>query len=79
MVYIAGWRQLGDLIVHDLAGYLMMPLALGFLWLELKLIDWLFVLPEQVDRDAVLKAHAKTAAATWQSKPKDEPPAEAAR
>lgn len=43
LVYHAGWTQLGDLIVHDLAGWLMMPLALGFVWLELKLIDWVIV------------------------------------
>ena len=40
LVYYAGWTRLGDLVVHDLAGWLMMPLALGILWLELKLMDW---------------------------------------
>jgi len=67
LVYIAGWKQLGDLIVHDLAGYLMMPLALGFIWLELRVIDWLFVAPEGPDRDAVLKSAARTAAGTWKA------------
>jgi exosortase len=33
----------GRHFVHDLTGWLMMPLALLLLWLELKLIDWLFV------------------------------------
>jgi exosortase len=28
---------------HDLAGWLMMPVALALLWAELKLLDWLFV------------------------------------
>jgi len=28
-------------IFHDQAGYLMMPMALVFLWLELNLLDWL--------------------------------------
>jgi exosortase len=28
---------------HDVVGWLMMPVALLFLWLELKLLDWLFV------------------------------------
>ena len=41
LVYHAGWTQLGDAIVHDLAGWLMMPLALGFTWLELKIIGWI--------------------------------------
>ena len=39
-VYYAGYTKLGDMIVHDLAGWLMMPLALGMLWLEIKLMDW---------------------------------------
>jgi exosortase len=36
---VAG-RALADLVFHDLAGWLMMPLALGFLWLELRLLAW---------------------------------------
>ena len=40
LVYYAGWTRLGDLVVHDLAGWLMMPLALAILWLELRLMDW---------------------------------------
>jgi exosortase len=39
--------QLAHLIYHDLAGWLMMPLALGLLWVELKLMSRLLVeLPE---------------------------------
>lgn len=40
LVYHAGWKWLGDVLIHDLAGWLMMPMALGFMWLMLKLIDW---------------------------------------
>ncbi|MCI0685067.1 MAG: exosortase/archaeosortase family protein [Gemmataceae bacterium] len=29
--------------IHDLAGWLMMPLALALMWLELKYLGWLFV------------------------------------
>lgn len=65
LVYIAGWHWLGDKIVHDFAGWLMMPFALAFLWLELKLIDWLFVVPEAPDRDDILKSATATAAAQW--------------
>lgn len=36
-------RQTADLIFHDLSGWLMMPLAMLLLYLELKLFDWLFV------------------------------------
>jgi exosortase len=82
LVYIAGWKWLGDAIVHDLAGWLMMPLALAFLALELKFIDFLFPPPPpEVDRDSVLKDAAKVATATWVVKTKDEPappPAEGA-
>jgi exosortase len=38
-------REAGDLIFHDLAGWLMMPLALVMVWLLLKLIDLLLVQP----------------------------------
>jgi exosortase len=71
LVYIAAdnqdntWKWLGDTIVHDLAGWLMMPLALGFLWFTLKVIDWLFVIPPPPERDEVLKEATATAAAHW--------------
>ena len=35
-------RELADYIFHDLAGWLMMPLALGLLWAELRLLSWVF-------------------------------------
>ncbi|MFO0865536.1 MAG: exosortase/archaeosortase family protein [Gemmataceae bacterium] len=41
-------KWFGDLIMHDLAGWLMMPLALGIAWLELKLLSK--ILP--IDTDA---------------------------
>jgi exosortase len=37
---------LANAVFHDLAGWLMMPLALGLLWLELMLLDRLLVEPE---------------------------------
>jgi hypothetical protein len=39
---VAGPR-LADLVFHDLAGWLMMPLALALLWLELRLLGWVIV------------------------------------
>jgi exosortase len=39
---LAGQR-IADLVFHDLAGWLMMPYALGLLWAELRLIDWVMV------------------------------------
>jgi exosortase len=47
LVYHAGWTQLGDMAVHDLAGWLMMPLALGLTWLVVRAMDWVI---EPVDR-----------------------------
>src|SRR5262249_45413093 len=35
--------DLANTFFHDVAGWFMMPLALGLLWLELKIIDNLFV------------------------------------
>jgi hypothetical protein len=31
---------------HDAAGWFMMALALGLMWLELRLLSWLLVEPE---------------------------------
>jgi exosortase len=36
-------RSVADAIFHDMAGLLMMPLALATMWLELKFLDNLFV------------------------------------
>jgi exosortase len=44
--------ETADLILHDLAGWLMMPLALGLLGLELWLLDWL--LPAAADEPVPL-------------------------
>ena len=36
-------QETADLVFHDLSGWLMMPSAMLLLYLELKLLDWLFV------------------------------------
>jgi exosortase/archaeosortase family protein len=41
---VAG-REVADAVFHDLAGWLMMPVALGFLGLELKLLKHLLIEP----------------------------------
>src|SRR5262249_8377614 len=38
VVYETLGSDVGELLKHDLAGWLMMPLALGLLWLELKVL-----------------------------------------
>jgi exosortase len=56
VLYNEAGRELGDKVFHDFAGWMMMPLALGVLMLELKLLDW--VLLEdlgQASREDVIK------------------------
>lgn len=45
--FLSGWfsPHAGQLFFHDIAGWLMMPMALGFLALELWLIDFLLINP----------------------------------
>lgn len=43
VLYNEAGKELGDRVFHDLAGWMMMPLALVILWVELKLLDWVFV------------------------------------
>ncbi|MFO0936664.1 MAG: exosortase/archaeosortase family protein [Gemmataceae bacterium] len=59
-VYIWGFNKLGDAIVHDLAGWLMMPVALGLIWFELKLVDWCTVTPIRMRKEDFLKANLVT-------------------
>jgi exosortase len=56
LVYHAGWKGFGDAIGHDMAGWLMMPVALGIIWLELWLLDWVWVPVEYATTDEVAKA-----------------------
>lgn len=56
VLYSEGGKELGDRLFHDFAGWIMMPMALGILWIELKLLDW--VLLEdlgQASREEVIK------------------------
>lgn len=43
VLYNEGGKELGDKVFHDFAGWMMMPLALGVLWLGLKALDWVFL------------------------------------
>jgi exosortase len=54
--------NLAHLVFHDLAGWLMMPLALALLWLELWLIAFLLVAPAAQAPLAVLPAPASAPA-----------------
>lgn len=44
--------RLADLVFHDLAGWFMMPLALGMLWVEMKFLTYVLVdeeVPEEIE------------------------------
>ena len=43
-------RETGERLAHDAAGWAMMPIALGLVYLELQVLSWLFVDVEQVKR-----------------------------
>ena len=43
MLLATSHNELAHVVYHDLAGWLMMPLALGMLFLELKFLDRLIV------------------------------------
>jgi exosortase len=45
MLHEVAGPELADLVFHDLAGWLMMPLALGLLWVELRLLSWILPAP----------------------------------
>lgn len=56
LVYHAGWKKFGDAVAHDMAGWLMMPLALGVIWVELRLMDWIWEPVEYATTGEVAKA-----------------------
>jgi exosortase len=56
LVLVAGWKQAFDFIVHDFAGWAMMPIALGLIWLEFRLIDWILIPVTYMSREEVAKA-----------------------
>jgi exosortase len=47
--------ELGEKYAHDYAGWMMMPLALGLVWLELRLMSWVFQDVEDLDTKTLLR------------------------
>lgn len=43
VLYNEAGKELGDRVFHDFAGWVMMPVALGILLLELKILDWVLL------------------------------------
>ena len=62
LVYHAGWKEFGDFVVHSLAGWLMMPFALGLVWLEFRLIDWILVPVEFASMEEIARRSMAAAA-----------------
>jgi exosortase len=61
LLHVTAGSRLADLVFHDLAGWLMMPLALAMLWLELALLSRLLVVPP--DRPQVARSLVRPALA----------------
>ena len=72
--------QLAEYVFHDLAGWLMMPLALGMMWFELWVLGRLFVTVEgPTRREVVLRARPTGSAAAARSNSAPRPVAHAGR
>jgi exosortase len=59
--HLFGWHVTTTIkeFSHDFAGWLMMPVALAFLWVELKIIDWVLVADlARASREEVIKTNA---------------------
>jgi exosortase len=48
IMHLTVGSEWADYVFHDLAGWLMMPLALAMLWAIVKLLDWILVTPPPV-------------------------------
>jgi exosortase len=69
-----------DVVFHDLAGWLMMPLALGMMWLELWVLGQLFVNVEgPTRRDVVVLTRPTASTSTARAKQGPLPLAQAGR
>jgi exosortase len=62
MLYGMKYHELADLVFHDLAGWLMMPLGLGMLWFELWFLSKLFVV--EINRPLAVGLAGSSRAAT---------------
>lgn len=60
LLHVTAGGEIADKVYHDLAGWLMMPLALAILWLELQILSRLFVTEEPLVDVAYATATANT-------------------
>lgn len=64
VLYNEAGKELGDRVFHDLAGWLMLVMALAALGVELKLIDWLMPADlGRASREEIIKLNARQPAA----------------
>ena len=47
ILYYTVGESVGKFVYHDLAGFLMMPMGIGLLWVELFILDHLFLIPTE--------------------------------
>jgi exosortase len=69
LMYEAGFSELANHVFHDAAGWLMMPIGLGFLWVELWVLSKLFIdvpapLPARNRSPAPRRANAASSSAS---------------
>lgn len=55
-------EKIGNKVAHDTAGFMMMPLALLMVWLEIKILSWL-VVEEQIDHRGAMRMTLQPAVA----------------
>jgi exosortase len=63
MVYHYVGHDWGEKLAHDLAGWLMMPIALALVWVELRLASWLFIEVDEIAATPFLRRGSAGAAA----------------
>ncbi|MFO0907019.1 MAG: exosortase/archaeosortase family protein [Isosphaeraceae bacterium] len=59
MVYHFIGHETGEKLAHDFAGWMMMPVALLLVWVELKVWSWMFVEVEEIDPSTLLRRSKK--------------------
>lgn len=64
-LHVVAGPKLADVVFHDLAGWLMMPLALGLLWVASKLFNWMFPVKREEDDDPLFDRIASPPEQQW--------------
>jgi exosortase len=74
ILYVTMGKNTAEFVYHDLAGYLMMPLGIAFMWVVMKILEYLFIEPRarSIDdlRPLILGNELGVFAASGKPKPK---------